>query len=178
MRRIFGIPSPPPTAPHLPISRPEPSTQEDEECPERRTQPLPLSQILAPQTPTPPPQPQLKRERHQSDMSDLSEDEDERLHAAGFLLNLASPEVSSRPESECGFSSSRKRVKSRYADTINMPFSQMVRPAYEYMTDQPAMGGVRYLRNPYSIPHSPPQSPPEMMPRLRARPYLLPSFRD
>jgi hypothetical protein len=172
MRKIFGIPSPPPTAPHLPSFQ-EIALKDDQECPERRTQPLPLSQILAPQTPTPPPQ--LKRERRESDLSDASEDEEERLHAAGFLLNLASPEVSSRPGSESGLSP-RKRVKSRYADAMNIPFSQMVRPAYEFMTDSSVFGGGRYLRNPYSVPHSPPQSPPEILPRPRARPYA-PSVR-
>ena len=168
MRKIFGIPSPPPTALHIeaqPTSPPK-GTQEREE---RRTHVLPLSQILAPQTPPP----QLKRERHGSEISETSDDDDveTRLHAAGFLLNLASPGASSRPSSENNFPS-RKRIKSRYAESLNLPFSQMVRPAYEYMTEHAMVGGVRYIQNPYSAPNSPPQSPPESFPRHRARPYV------
>ena len=160
MRKIFGIAS------AQPPTEPKPESTPPEPVEEKRTHVLPLSQILAPSTPPR----QVKRDRRDSDISLKStstgtedDDEEKRLHAAGFLLSMASP---SDPHYTA--EQSRKRQRSRYADTMNMPLSQMVRPAYEFMTtDQ----GVRYVQNPYCAPHSPPQSPPEILPRPRARPY-------
>jgi len=96
------------------------------------------------------------------------------MHAA-YLLNLASPETSSRTPSESGYQV-RKKPKSRYANSMSQPFTQMVRPAYEFMSDVAPLGDIRYAHHAYSTPHSPPQSPPEIVPRPRARPYL--SFAD
>jgi hypothetical protein len=160
MRRIFGIPSPPPTAVN-PVAKDDTKAKE-------HTPALPLSRLLAPQTPPPPILPlpmNLKRERQDSEVSDLSELEEQRMHAR-YLLDLASPEVSSPKIGECV---PRKRVKARYA--MDGSFSQMVRPAYEFMGETTSIGEVRYIRHSYNPPHSPPQSPPESLPRPRARPY-------
>ena len=112
----------------------------------------------------------MKRERRESltPVGSDEEDEEKRI-TASFLLNLASPEAVSREEPTY----LRKKRRSRYyADTMTRPFAQMVRPAYEYMSESAT---VRYG---YNIPQSPPQSPPEITKRVRARPYFpLPNKR-
>jgi hypothetical protein len=125
-----------------------------------------IPRILAPQTPPP----QLKRERRDSFTPSISDDEEQRVHA-GFLLNLASPEAVSRTPSETCVPA-RKKSKSRYANTMTQSFSQMVRPAYEFMDTAP-LGDAHYVQHTYNVPNSPPQSPHHHHPRLRARPYLL-----
>jgi hypothetical protein len=97
----------------------------------------------------------------------MSDDEERRIHAS-FLLNLASPEAVSRTPSEETVPS-RKRTKSRYANTMAQSFSQVVRPPYEFMTEAPSLRDSRYA---YTAPESPPQSPPENATRLRARAYM------
>jgi len=94
--------------------------------------------------------------------------DDEVMHAT-YLLNLASPEAASRTSSEPSYQS-RKKPKARYANNMSQPFTQLVRPAYEFMSDAAPMGDIRYLHHGYTTPNSPPQSPPELIPRLRARP--------
>jgi hypothetical protein len=117
------------------------------------------------------PPPQRKRQLSGSFTPELSDDEEQRIHAT-FLLNLASPEAVSRTPSEES-NRPRKKAKSRYANTMTQPFSQIVRPAYEFMTEPTAFGELRYTSEGYTAPHSPPQSPPENAPRMRARPYAL-----
>lgn len=90
------------------------------------------------------------------------------MHAA-YLLNLASPEAVSRTPSEASYQA-RKKPKSRYANNMSQPLTQMVRPAYEFMSDVAPLGDMRYIHHGYTAPNSPPQSPPEIVPRLRARP--------
>jgi hypothetical protein len=118
-------------------------------------------------SPTPPHT--LKRERRDSLTPELSDDEERRMHAS-FLLNLAeSPEAASRTLSESVPPVLRKKTRSRYADTISRPFAQMVRPAYEFMTESATT--MEVMRYGYGIPESPPQSPPERTAqRIRARP--------
>lgn len=130
--------------------------------------PLSISHILG--SVTPPPQP-LKRERQDSFTSDTSDDEERHRHAT-YLLNLASPEAVSRtPSRETTTPPARKKSKSRYADSISQSFSQMVRPAYEFMPDTAPLHGIRYIQQGYGVPESPPQSPPKISTRVRARPY-------
>jgi len=52
------------------------------------------------------------------------------------------------------------------------PFAQMVRPAYEYMSESATVSCG------YNIPRSPPQSPPAITKRVRARPYFPPQTED
>jgi hypothetical protein len=126
--------------------------------------PVSLSRLLDTQMPSP----ALKRERRDSFTPDISDDEEQRMHAR-YLLNLASPEAASRTPSEASFQA-RKKPKSRYANNMAQPFTQMVRPAYEFMSDVAPLGDLRYLQHGYTTPNSPPQSPPEIVPRLKARP--------
>lgn len=154
MRRIFGIPLYSYQSPIAEIFRPQ------------RESSISLPHIPDTQAASSP----LKRERRDSFTPDISDDEEQRMHAA-YLLNLASPETHSRTPSESSYQA-RKKPKSRYANSMSQPFTQIVRPAYEFMSDVAPLGDMRYVHHGYSTPHSPPQSPPEIVPRLRARPYL------
>jgi hypothetical protein len=153
MRRIFGIPLYPYKSPMADNFRPP------------RESSISLPHMRNIQTTSPP----LKRERRDSFTPDISDDEEQRMHAA-YLLNLASPEANSRTPSESSYQA-RKRPKSRYGNSMSQPFTQMVRPAYEFMSDVAPLSEIRYPHHGYTTPHSPPQSPPEIVPRLRARPY-------
>jgi hypothetical protein len=115
------------------------------------------------------PAPSLKRERTDSFTSDKSNDE-QCYRDATYLLNFASPEAISLPGS-LTTPPSRKKARSRYANTLSVPLSQAVRPAYEDMPEPDPLASVRYIPHGYNVPESPPQSPPEMTTRLRARPY-------
>lgn len=164
MRKIFGLPTYR-EAPRYGTDLSRPTKEEDPVSPPRQS-PLSIPHILGPETPPL----NLKRERRDSFTPDLSDDEESRIHAT-FLLNLASPEAASRAPSEATLSPPVCRKKSRYADTMTQPFSQMVRPAYEYMSDPASLGAVCHLQHGYNAPQSPPQSPPMSYPRPRARPY-------
>jgi len=124
------------------------------------------------------PQPPSKRERPPSpspDSSSEDEDEERRLHAS-FLLHLSSPEAATRDQETPTTTTSttttsepispplRKKHKARYANSMVQPFSQMVRPAYEFMPEHVPLGNFPQRG------YTPPQSPQEQLPRLRAQP--------
>jgi hypothetical protein len=115
-----------------------------------------------------------KRQRESFTTPEMSDDEERRMHAS-FLLNLASPEANTREPTVCATSSpppdmTRKKHKSRYADTISQPLVHLIRPPYEFMNGSVTHRDGSSYR--YGVPQSPPQSPPEVnQPRQRARPY-------